>query len=96
MSRYIVVTYLVKPEDGQYASFCPELGTASCGATIEEALEGIKDAVSLHIETMRDLGTLDGFLAKRGVEVLTRRPRRKEQPVQAPTDALVMAQVVNA
>jgi predicted RNase H-like HicB family nuclease len=67
MRRYIPVAYLVRPEDGQYAAYCPELGTASCGGTIEEALDNIKDAASLHIETLKELGTLDSFFADRGV-----------------------------
>ena len=96
MRRYIIVTYLVKDEDGQYAASCPELGTASCGDTIEEALHNIKDAVSLHIETLKELGALDGFLAERGIKPLLRYPRRKEQSVCVPRDALAMAQVVSA
>ena len=90
------VTYLVKPEHGQYASYCPELGTASCGDSIEEALDNIKDAVSLHIETLKELGTLDKFLAERGVKPLLRYPRQKELSVSVPKDAVAMAQVVSA
>ena len=96
MRRYIVVTYLIRPEDGQYASYCPELGTASCGDTIEEALDNIKDAVVLQIETLRDTGALDRFLADRGIKPLLRRPRQGKQSVSIPKDALVTAQVLSA
>jgi predicted RNase H-like HicB family nuclease len=94
--KYIIVTYIVKPDEDQYAAYCPELGTASCGDTIEEALDNIKDAVSLHIETLKELGDLERFLAGRGVKPLLRYPRQKQQAISVPKDALAMAHVVSA
>ena len=96
MRKYIIVTYLIQAEEGQYAVRCPELGTASCGDTIEEALDNIKDAVAVHVETLREIGALDAFLAERRINVLTRRPRHKEQSISLPENALGMTQVLIA
>jgi len=53
------LTALVWKEGDQYVSKCPELEVASCGDTIEEALENLKEAVELYIENAKELGTLD-------------------------------------
>ncbi|AIY90292.1 hypothetical protein GACE_1251 [Geoglobus acetivorans] len=49
-------------EGDQYVSKCPELEVASCGDTIEEALENLKEAVELYIENAKELGILDDEL----------------------------------
>ena len=36
------VTFLVKPEAGQYSALCLELDIASCGKTEQEAIESLK------------------------------------------------------
>ncbi len=44
-------------EDGVYVAECPTLkGCYSQGATIEEALENIKDAICLNIEDRQAVG----------------------------------------
>lgn len=44
-------------EDGVYVAECPALkGCYSQGATIEEALENIKDAIRLNIEDRQAVG----------------------------------------
>jgi predicted RNase H-like HicB family nuclease len=49
MKFRIVVEY--DPEAKSYAAYCPELpGCCSCGDTEEEALENIKEAISLYLE----------------------------------------------
>ena len=40
-------------------SKCPELGVASCGDTVEEALVNLREAVELYLENARLLGILD-------------------------------------
>ena len=38
-------------ETGEWAAYCPQLpGCASCGATEEEALENVKEAIALYLE----------------------------------------------
>ncbi len=48
-------TSIIWKEKEDYVSKCPELGVASCGSSIEEALENLKEAVELYIENAREL-----------------------------------------
>jgi predicted RNase H-like HicB family nuclease len=43
-------TAVVYQEDEVYVSECPEVGTASYGSTIEEAIENLKEATELYLE----------------------------------------------
>ena len=45
---------VVFPEAKVYVSWCPELDVASHGESIEEALDKLKEAVSLHLECLQD------------------------------------------
>ena len=49
---------ILQPEETEgYHVYCPLLkGCHSCGATKEEALERIKEAIELWLESARDLG----------------------------------------
>ena len=40
-------------------SKCPELGVASCGDTIEEATNNLKEAVELYVENAKELNLLE-------------------------------------
>ncbi|MFZ5570251.1 MAG: type II toxin-antitoxin system HicB family antitoxin [Thermodesulfobacteriota bacterium] len=47
MSTFTAVVY---KEDDLYVAQCPEVGTASQGETIEEAVENLKEATELYLE----------------------------------------------
>lgn len=47
-----------------FVSLCPELDVASCGDTAEEALEMLREAVELYLESAEELGLKDGVLAR--------------------------------
>ncbi|MGA3043244.1 MAG: type II toxin-antitoxin system HicB family antitoxin [Bryobacteraceae bacterium] len=49
-------------------SKCPELGVASCGDSIEEAMANLREAVELYLENARELGLLED-LPSPGAEV---------------------------
>jgi predicted RNase H-like HicB family nuclease len=53
---------------GVFVSHCPTLNVYSQGETEEEALEAIKEAVSLHVTTAFDFARLDKVLRKAGFE----------------------------
>ena len=44
------VSVVIEREDDWYVAFCPEVGTASQGATIEEALSNLQEATELYLE----------------------------------------------
>lgn len=52
LMRYLVVI-TEDPEDGGYNASCPALpGCHSEGATIEEAMEGIREAIACYLESL--------------------------------------------
>lgn len=79
----MLLTYIIHPEDGQYAAYCRELGTASCGDTVEEARAALEDAVRLHLDTLEELGMRTRYFRERGIKVC-----RTLKPKAAPVDVL--------
>lgn len=73
-ARYIVVRLIAQIEDEAWASECPELGVYSCGDTANEALEAVREAALLKLETLAELGELDEFLRRRNIK--TCEPKR--------------------
>lgn len=45
-----VFTAVIYKEDDLYVAECPEVGTASQGRTIEEAIANLKEATELYLE----------------------------------------------
>ena len=43
-------TAVIHKEDNLYVALCPEVGTASQGRTIEEAVANLKEATQLYLE----------------------------------------------
>lgn len=57
MKEYNYTIILEKEETGGYHAFCPSLpGCHTQGDTYEEAVENIKDAVKLYIESLEAHG----------------------------------------
>ena len=52
-------TAVVWREGKSYVSKCPELVVASCGDTIEEATNNLKEAVELYVENAKELNLLE-------------------------------------
>ena len=44
------LTAVIHREDDLYAALCPEIGTASQGKTVEEAVSNLKEATELYLE----------------------------------------------
>jgi len=65
----ITLTLEVEREDDQYVSFCPELDVSSYGDTVEEALQHLRDAVALYLETIEQDGELERVFRERGIDV---------------------------
>lgn len=57
MAKYHL-TAVVWQEEGQYVSQCPELGVASCGRDVADALKALREAVELYLENAKRLGIL--------------------------------------
>ena len=59
MSR--LFTAIVHKEDPLYVAECPEVGTASQGESIEEAVENLQEATELYLEEFPLKETLHPF-----------------------------------
>ena len=46
----ITLTAILHREDDLYVAECPEVGTASQGSTIEEAIKNLKEATEVYLE----------------------------------------------
>ncbi len=55
------LTFLLRREGGQWSSLACEVDVASCGETLEEAREGLKEAVGLYISAMLEEGKRDSI-----------------------------------
>jgi len=50
MDKKVTLTAVIHLEEDIYVAECPEVGTVSQGATIEEAIENLKEATELYLE----------------------------------------------
>ena len=66
---YVALTGYIEPEDDGFNAYCPELGVASCGDTIEEALDNLGDALELQLLELADIGRLARDFRENGVTV---------------------------
>lgn len=67
MTKELILTVVVRKEQGGYSSWCPELDVASQGDTIEEARANLREAVEIHVQTMIGEGELDVLLERIGL-----------------------------
>ena len=68
---YVVLTGYTEPEDDGFNAYCPELGVATCGDTVEEALDNLGDAIGLQILELADIGRLEQDFQENGIAVKT-------------------------
>jgi predicted RNase H-like HicB family nuclease len=54
----LTLTAIIWKEGDKYVSKCPELEVASCGDSVELALENLKEAVELYLENAKELGLI--------------------------------------
>jgi predicted RNase H-like HicB family nuclease len=53
------LTFLFRQEGEEWSSLACEIDVASCGGTLEEAREGLKEAVELYVSHMLEQGMRD-------------------------------------
>ena len=68
MEGRLVLNVALKEEpEGGYSVICTDLDVASQGETIDEAIESIKEAVELYLESAIELGIIDEVLDTLGL-----------------------------
>lgn len=75
--EYIRLTAIVEREGRKWVAVSPELGTATQAATLDEALNRLKEAVLLHLNALEDAGELYRFLKEQGITVHKTKPRQR-------------------
>jgi len=86
---YILVQHLVEEaEEGGYVSTCPELGIASQGESVGEALNNLRDATYTFLNTIEQLGDREEFFRRRNIVVHSTRPRTKMRIDLEPSHAV--------
>ena len=69
----VILTSVVEEEGDQFVSFCTELGTASCGDSIEEALANLQEAIWVHLNALEETGERERVFGERGIDLLSSR-----------------------
>ena len=84
----VILTSVVEPEDAMFVSTCIELGTSSCGDTIQEAFENLEEAITVHLNALEEVGETERVFEERGIEIL-RAPIEETVPRPVPIDKVV-------
>lgn len=66
----IRLTEEIWKEGNMYVSCCPEPDIPSCGETVEQAKNNLKEAILINFEETKKMGTFDRFLQEAGFEVI--------------------------
>lgn len=82
---YIALTYQFHEEDGQYVGVCKELGTATCGSTLDEAYGNLREAVAEHLEALEELGERERFFTSHNIRVFAT-PELQEERILVKLD----------
>ena len=93
---YIVVTLRIGREEGQWVGECPELGTATCADSLEEAFERLREAILLHLNTLEEVGECHRFLEENDIKFYRARPREAtiSQPALLEENVFINERVV--
>ena len=74
----VVLTELVEPDGDQFAAYCLELGTASCGDTIEEAFANLEEAIWVHLNELEAIGERERVFQENNIVIMDRRSKPHE------------------
>jgi predicted RNase H-like HicB family nuclease len=81
---HVVLTGIVEREGDQFVSYCRELGTASCGDSLEEAIKNLGDAIQVHINDLVDTGELERVFRERNIRIDVQPPGFDELSIRVP------------
>lgn len=75
---FIAITIKFHKEGHRWVALCEELGTSSYGRSIQEAEIRIKEAVTLHLNTLEEVGECERFLREHGIKFYSHKPTPNE------------------
>ncbi len=68
-NSYIILTMIFRQEEDMWTGVCEELGTAADGDTFDEVSEALKEMVTIHLNTLEDVGECKRFLKDHNVKI---------------------------
>lgn len=87
-THYIKITLkFEEQDDGRWTAKCVELGTATFGKSLQEAVTNINEAISLHLNTLEDVGERERFFKENNIPLLEKKERSAK--INAPTNPRV-------
>ncbi len=87
---YVTLTGFVEKEDNQFVSYCRELGTSSCGDTVEDAFQNLDDAIEVHIAVLVETGELLRVLRERHIRIDVQPVSDEELSIRVPPGKISM------
>lgn len=66
---HVLLTGVVEEEGDQFVSYCRELGTSSCGDTVDEAFVNLGDAIGVHLDALVEAGELERVFRERNIRI---------------------------
>jgi predicted RNase H-like HicB family nuclease len=66
---HVVLTGIIEREEDQFVSYCPELGVASCGDTVDEAIDNLGDAIQVQLDALEETGELRRVFHERNIRI---------------------------
>jgi predicted RNase H-like HicB family nuclease len=74
-SGYVVLTYKFRKLERRWTAYCEELGTATFGRSLPEAEKRLEEAVTLHLNTLEDVGERARFFKENNVQFHEGKPK---------------------
>jgi predicted RNase H-like HicB family nuclease len=84
----VTLTGVIEQEDNQFVAYCRELGTSSCGDTVQEAVHNLDEAIEVHLSGLIETGELERFLRERNIRIEVQ-PNSDGPLVRVPPDKIV-------
>ncbi len=89
VTGHVIFTGVAEKEGDQFVSYCRELGTASCGDTIEEALQNLGDAIEVHINALVETGELQRVFREKNIRIDIQPPGFDEPFLRVPPGKII-------
>ena len=85
--EYIIVTGVFRKEGRRWLAECPELGTATFGRSLGQAEARLNEAITLHLNTLEDVGEIGRFFQENGIAIHTEAPTESTVSINAPFES---------
>ncbi len=67
--KMILLTEIIREEEGKYIAFCRELGLATCGKSFEEARKRIEESTGLVLNAATRKGEINALLKEKRIRI---------------------------